>query len=150
MSPPSRGALSRIQTTTSESRLRMIRLVEFVNLWTSLLTPVKKHTACLSSTHLSGLNYRRGNTVGLGFTEKCLILFIRLKGQLAQKCFPRFPTVVQINAGSLSFVWRYWSLRISIATLSKNNPYENCWQYVLLSNGTLFLERRLLLNFSSC
>lgn len=45
---------------------------------------LKKHTACLSSVHLSGLNHRRGNIVGSGFTEKCLMLFIRLKGQFTQ------------------------------------------------------------------
>lgn len=83
-SPPSTGALSKIQTTTSESRLQMVTLVDFVDLWTSLLTPVKKHTACLSQVHLSGLNHRRGNIVALGFTEKCLMLFIRLKGQFSQ------------------------------------------------------------------
>lgn len=51
----------------------------------SSLSLLKKYRACLSSVKLSDLNHTRGNIFCLGFTGKCLMLFLRSKGQFTRK-----------------------------------------------------------------
>lgn len=105
MSPLSTGAVSKSQTT-SEHRHQMVTVVGFTDLWTSILT-LTKRTACLSSIHISSLNHRRENIVGLRFTGKCFRLFIRLKGQFSHitKTFSHLPQVIWSHASSFGYVF---------------------------------------------